>query len=238
MFGPFVAGIKAMERSRGFEPSEESNSKVKKKHPPFSKLKTKVEEAPKNTDAIRVPRKRTKLLNEAKLADLGCSQTVFDPHTNPVGKRQSYSQSSPDTSSRHTQPDSSGKKSKRLHMDEEEDDEDERSYSYLQFSQASEHPLTSALCHLGQHLDHVEIPSFGFNLDVSDMAPKTSDSLSLDTARVKAALTSIEKEEPGDWNLTDELERSETKKSALSFQKVHGAENKKGTCVAEQRETC
>ena len=90
-----------------------------------------VEGAPKNMDAIRVPRKRTKPLNEAKLADLGGSQTVFDLHTNPAGKRQSYSQSLHDTSSWHSQPDSLGKKGKRLHMEEEDDNEDEQSYSNL-----------------------------------------------------------------------------------------------------------
>ena len=47
MFGPFVAGIKAMERSRGFEPSEESNSKVKKNTHPSPSLKPKWKRHPK-----------------------------------------------------------------------------------------------------------------------------------------------------------------------------------------------
>jgi hypothetical protein len=50
-------------------------------------------------DAVRVPRKRPDdtSLEEGKMADLGGSYTVFDSHKSRVGKRQSFSQSSPDT---------------------------------------------------------------------------------------------------------------------------------------------
>jgi hypothetical protein len=153
------------------------------------------------------------------------SQTDFDSDFRP----------SPDSHSLHTQPDSSGEKSKRLHI--QDDDDGDESYSNLQSSQTSEHP--SELCHPGQHLDHVEGILLD-NLGVSDLVPKTSyESPPFDTDKLKTALHSIEKQEPGSWNLNDELERTETTKPpGLSFQKVNGNEKKKGTCGAEQKETC
>jgi hypothetical protein len=191
-----------------------------------------VKEAPKNIDDVRVPRKHNTCVGEGDRAVLGGPQNVFDSHTSLLGKRQSFPQLPADTNSLHTQPDSSEEKSKRLHI-EEGGDEDELSYSQLRSSQASEYSQTSELRHPGQHLDHEEIPSFGYQLGVSDLVPKTHDSPSFDTGKLQTALTSIEKDEPGSWNLTDELERSESKKPFLSPQKVNGAENKnkKGTCV-------
>jgi hypothetical protein len=184
-----------------------------------------VKEAPPNLNNVRVPRKRDRPLEKDELVEYEDSQTDFnDSHSRPsVGNHQSFLQSP--SNSLYTQPDSSGEKSKRLHI--QDDDDGDESYSNLQSSQTSEHP--SELCHPGQHLDHVEgLISF----DNIESPP-------FDTDKLKTALNSIEKQEPGSWNLNDELERTETTKpSGLSFQKVNGNEKKKGTCGAEQKETC
>jgi hypothetical protein len=200
-----------------------------------------VKEVPKNMDAVRVPRKRPDdtSLEEGKMADLGGLHTVLDSDKSQVGKRQSFSQSPPDTNSVHTQPDSPEEKAKWLHI--EDDDADDQWYSQQRSSQASEHSQSSALCHPGQHVGHVETPVFG-NLGVSDLVPKTCYSPSFDTDKLNTALTSIEQGEPGSWNVRDKLERSETQTPCLNFQKVNGVENKKGIenkkgkCVAEQKE--
>jgi hypothetical protein len=184
-----------------------------------------VKEGPPNMDNVRVPRKRVRPSKEDEMVEYGDSQTHFDDaHSRPsVGKRQSFLQSPPASNNVHTQPDSSGEKSKRLHI---QDDDDNESYTRLRSSQTSEHP--SELCHRGQHLDHVEVLS---SLDNLESPP-------FDTAKLKTALNSIEKEEPGSWNLNDELERSETTKPCVGIQKVNGNEKKNGTCGAEQKETC